>query len=87
MWNYNRFRSRIGNHDDSLKYIYNSKNLNFALTLAESGLQDKAQIYTIKCKSVKGGSAWFEKRINIKFIKVSKDYYEKMCKHQPLGLL
>ena len=34
-----------------------------------------------------GGCAWLQKKINIKFIKISKDNYVKICQCQPLGLL
>ena len=64
--------------EDLFKYriIFNGRilDLDLSLTVAEAGLTDKANIFIEERMGVKGAEGdWYDKEINIKFIKVSKD--------------
>ena len=51
-----RYKNKSQDNDNhSYKFIFNAKNLNESLTLAESGIKDDSIIYVVKFKHVKGG--------------------------------
>ena len=55
------------------KFIFDARNLDLSLTVAEAGLTNHATIFIIYRMGVKGAGPWYDKEINIKFIKVSKN--------------
>jgi hypothetical protein len=87
----------------TLKFIFNAKNLNPNLTCAEAGLTNKANVFVVNTAGVKGGgdnpfsrSFWINEKtlyeygkvINIKFIKISKNIYDKINNNNEIiGLL
>ena len=50
-----KYRWKSGNNDLTMKFIYNAKNLNPSLTVAEAGLTMNANIFAVTTKGVKGG--------------------------------
>jgi hypothetical protein len=100
----NKFREKSGNYNRrTLKFIFNAKNLNPNLTCAEAGLTNKANVFVVNTAGVKGGgenpfsrSFWINEKtlyeygkvINIKFIKISKNIYDKINNNNEIiGLL
>ena len=43
-----KYRQKSSNYDINLKFIWNAKNLNHSLTVAEAGLTNKANIFVVK---------------------------------------
>ena len=82
-----KYRCKAGDRDDTKKFIFNRFNLNPNLTVAEMGLTHNANIFVVATKGVKGGGAWYMKKINIKFIKISKNNYNTIVKYKLNGLL
>ena len=83
-----RYRVKYGDHDHTKKFIFNAKALNFDLTVAEAGLSNDANIFVVTTKGIKGaGGDWYEKEINIKFIKSSKKCHKEISNCQLDGLL
>lgn len=68
-----KYRNITNNHDPKLKFIYNFQLLNPSLTLAEAGISNNSNIFVIINHNIKGGGNWYDKEINIKFIRVSKN--------------
>ena len=77
----NKYRKISGDNSQTKKFIFLAKVLNPSLSLADAGIKDKSDIYVVETenilvveiKGIKGAGSWFEKEINIKFIKVSKN--------------
>jgi len=82
-----KYRNMANDHDKNRKFIYNAKNLNPNLTVGEAGLVDNAIIFVVRAKNIWGAGAWYNKEINIKFIKISKNSYNKIVKCNLNGLL
>jgi len=83
-------RYRIKSQDNCMtkKFIFNAKNLDFSLTVIEAGLTNNANIFVVQTDGIKGaGGSWYNKEINIKFIKSSKIYDNKITNCQLNGLL
>ena len=82
-----KYNLKANDNDMSKKFIFNSKVLNDSLTIREAGLYNQANIFVVT-KGIKGaGGAWYEKEINIKFIKSSKNCDNKISNCQLDGLL
>ena len=56
-------------------------------TLEEIGIEDDDLIYLIKTEDINCGGPWYEKIINIKFIKLSNNYVYKNDNPEIFGLL
>jgi len=82
-----RFRCKIQDNDGSLKFIFNAKELNPSLTVAESGIPEGSHIFVVRTMGVSGAGGWFPKEINIKFIKISKGFINKNYNQELLGVL
>jgi len=83
-----KYRSISNDNDLTKKFICNSKRLNYGLTIAEAGIINDSIIYVISVKNIKGGGCpWYDKEINIKFIKSSKNYDNKISNCKLDGLL
>ena len=83
-------RYRIKSQDNCMtkKFIFNAKKLDFSLTVIEAGLTNNANIFVVQTDGIKGaGGSWYNKEINIKFIKSSKIYDNKISNCQLNGLL
>ena len=48
-----RFRNKTNDRDDNNKFIFNAKNLNKYLSVAEAGLTHNANIYVLKSQRIK----------------------------------
>ena len=82
-----KYNLKANDNDMSKKFIFNSKVLNVSLTIREAGLYNQANIFVVT-KGIKGaGGAWYQKEINIKFIKSSKNCDNKISNCQLDGLL
>ena len=83
-----RYRFIANDHELTRKFIFNAKPLNYNLTLAEAGLSNNANIFVVSTKGIKGaGGFMYDKEINIKFIKSSKNSFNKISNCQLDGLL
>ena len=82
-----KYRNMANDHDKNRKFIYNAKNLNPNLTVGEAGITNNANIFVIKTKGKMGAGGWYNKEINIKFIKISKNSYNTIVKYKLNGLL
>ena len=82
-----KYNLKANDNDMSKKFIFNSKVLNDSLTIREAGLHNQANIFVVRTKAIKGRGAWYEKEINIKFIKSSKNCDNKISNCQLDGLL
>ena len=84
-----RYRMKSQDEDPfKKKFIFNGKNLNPSLTLAEAGLNHKSIIFVINLGPLKGaGYALPQKEINIKFIKDPNNNNQKQSKKELKGLL
>ena len=82
-----KYRKMFNDYDETKKFIFNLKNLDMDLTCAEEGLFHNAIIFVENRRGVKGGGAWYNKEINIKFIKVTKDYNNMNDNKEIIGLL
>ena len=70
------------------KFIFNKRNLNMGLTCAEAGLINNAKIFAVSTVGIKGaGGVFYYKEINIKFIKVTKDYNNMNDNKEIISLL
>ena len=70
------------------RFSFNGKQLNPSLTVAEAGLSHNSTIFVNKRKNVWGaGRPWYDKEINIKFIKAKKNNYNDVSYYQLIGLL
>ena len=49
-----RYRTKANDHDNSKRFIFNAKQLNESLTVAEAGLTDNSNIFVVTTKGVKG---------------------------------
>ena len=81
-----KYRKKSCDYVLTKKFIFNAKYLNTGLTCAEAGLVNGACIFIVTV-GVKGGGAWYNKEINIKFIKVTKDYHNTNDNKEIIGLL
>ena len=45
-----KYRQKSSNYDINLKFIWNAKNLNHSLTVAEAGLTNNANIFVVKTR-------------------------------------
>ena len=73
---------------NNLLFLFNSKKLDSSLTLSKAGLSNESIILVIDLQPMEGGGgAWYEKKINIKFIKVSENFYNKPTNCKLLSLL
>ena len=77
------------NKRKELKFIFEAKPLNPSLTVAEAGITNNAYVFVVSDKGVKGAGypPWYEKEINIKFIKIDKKNYSNKYKYELNGLL
>ena len=82
-----KYRKMFNDYDETKKFIFETKNLDMDLTCAEEGLFHNAIIFVENRRGVKGGGAWYNKEINIKFIKVTKDYNNMNDNKEIIGLL
>ena len=81
----NKFRDKIGNKYDKFIFIFNSKNLDPSLTVAESGLGVMAIIKVINTNPLPIGGGGGE--INIKFLRNSEEYPNIIRNCELLSLL
>ena len=49
-----KYRSKSGDNDPSKKFIFNAKNLNLSLTVAEADITNNANIFVVTTKGIKG---------------------------------
>ena len=49
-----KYRNKANDQDESKKFIFNAKQLNPSLTVAEAGLTDNANIFVVTTRGVKG---------------------------------
>ena len=49
-----KYRNKANDYDDSKKFIFNAKNLNPNLSLAEAGITNNVNIFVVRTKPVKG---------------------------------
>ena len=82
-----KYRKMSCDYDPTKKFIFNAKNLNTGLTCAEAGFVNGVNIFVENRKAVKGAGGWYNKEINIKFIKVTKDYHNMNDNKEIIGLL
>ena len=82
-----KYRNQANDHDKTKKFIFNAKYINPNLTAGEAGLVNNATIFVKATKQIKGAGAWYNKEINIKFIKISNNSYNKIVKCNLNGLL
>ena len=83
-----KYRIISCDNDLTKRFIFNAKLLNYDLTIAEAGLSNNSSIFVVSTSGIKGGGgAWYEKEINIKFIKSSKNCDNKISNCQLDGLL
>ena len=82
-----KYRQKSGDYDLTNRFIFNSKELNMNLTIAEAGLTKCPLIYVKTGGDIIGGGAWYHKEINIKFIKITKDYKNINDNKEIMGLL
>ena len=50
-----RYRTKANDYDKSKRFIFNAKQLNESLTVAEAGLTDNSNIFVVTTEGVKGG--------------------------------
>ena len=62
-----KYRIKSGNYDQNIKFIYNAKNLNPDLTLAEAGVFNGVNVFVVTHCDMKGGG------MAISFTDVSKN--------------
>ena len=51
-----RYRNKANDHDDTKKFIFNAKNLNTSLSVAEAGITNNANIFVVATKGIKGAN-------------------------------
>ena len=49
-----RYRNKANDHDNTKKFIFNAKNLNTSLSVAEAGITNNANIFVVATKGIKG---------------------------------
>ena len=49
-----RYRIKSGDKDETKKFIFNAKNLNLSLTVAEADITNNANIFVVTTKGIKG---------------------------------
>ena len=49
-----KYRSKANDRDDTKRFIFNAKELNKNLTASEAGLQNRANVFVVTTKGVKG---------------------------------
>ena len=57
-----RYRNKAGDRDQTKKFIFNDKNLNPSLSLAEAGIAHNSNIFVVTTKGVHGD---FKKKLKI----------------------
>ena len=83
-----KYRKKSCDYDLTKRFIFGTRNLNMELTCAEVGLLEGDNIFVVKAvRGVKGSGGWYNKEINIKFIKVTKDYHNMNDNKEIIGLL
>ena len=83
-----KYRKKSLDRDQTKKFIYNGKNLNQYLTCSDAGLFNNSEIFVVNTENVKGaGGVWYNKEINIKFIKISKKTWNNIVITELYGLL
>ena len=76
------------NFKNGYRFFYNSRMLKQNLTLIENKLENFSNIFIVKNTSnIKGAGCWFDKNINIKFIKFSKQINNNTSNYELIGLL
>ena len=51
-----RYRNKANDHDTTKKFIFNAKNLNTTLSVAEAGITNNANIFVVATKGIKGAN-------------------------------
>ena len=72
---------------NNYRFVYSGKSLEPSLSVYESGLLHDSIIYLTRKKQIIGGYSPYEKEINIKFIKISDEYCNKIPNCQLNNLL
>ena len=49
-----KYRNKANDRDDTKKFIFNAKNLNASLSVAEAGITNNANIFVVATKGIKG---------------------------------
>ena len=49
-----KYRNKANDRDDTKKFIFNAKNLNTSLSVAEAGITNNANIFVVATKGIKG---------------------------------
>ena len=49
-----KYRNKANDRDDTKKFIFNAKNLNANLSVAEAGITNNANIFVVATKGIKG---------------------------------
>ena len=76
------------NFKNGYRFFYKSRMLKPNLTLIENKLENFSNIFIVKNTSnIKGAGCWFDKNINIKFIKFSKQINNNTSNYKLIGLL
>ena len=76
------------NFKNGYRFFYNTRMLKPNLTLIENKLENFSNIFIVKNTSnIKGAGCWFDKNINIKFIKFSKQINNNTSNYKLIGLL
>ena len=83
-----KYRTKSGDRVSTKKFLFNAKKLNPYLTCSEAGLFNNAPIFVVNTEGIKGaGGVWYNKEINIKFIKISKHIWKNIIITELYGLL
>ena len=95
-----RYKAKINSDFNTYNYLFQNKILDFSLTLSEAGLTNNSEILVThnydkqkdnniyKKESNKSeNNEIYSKEINIKFLKISNNYYNKIVEFQLVGLL
>ena len=51
-----KYRNKANDRDDTKKFIFNAKNLNADLSVAEAGITNNANIFVVATKGIKGAN-------------------------------
>ena len=49
-----KYRNKANYRDETKKFIFNAKNLNTSLSVAEAGITNNANIFVVATKGIKG---------------------------------
>ena len=82
-----KFRNKTGECARTLIFIFNKRELDFSLTIAEAGIRNRDLIMVVDRANVIGGGCWCGKIINVKFIKVTKSNIYQNCNIGIKGIL